>query len=256
MRRVPEIPAFTLRLERDRTRWRFAVGSVVVHVVIVFLAIWDWTSYDIPETLTPGGAGPRGGGGGGGGPRVSYVVLPVYRPPPQARPTERAETRPEDLVIPIPTLARVDIETPKFEIPRETAPVRGAELLGRGAGTGGGPGTGTGAGGGIGSGRGTGMGSDVGPGTGGEGGDVFPPALREMILPPQPRPRSVRGKTFVARFTVSAEGRVLKVEVAPRIRDGEYRRRFIAQLYEWSFAPAVTRDGTLVAGEAIVSIDL
>ena len=150
----------------------------------------------------------------------------------------------------------MDIETPEFEIPRETAPVRGVEVLGRGAGTGGGPGAGTGAGGGIGSGRGTGMGSGVGPGTGGEGGDVLPPSPNYTTLPPLPRPRSVRGKTYALHFTIGTDGRVLRVEIEPRIRDGDYRRRLIARLYEWKFHPALTRDGTRVTGQATVRYTL
>jgi len=250
-------PTVVPRVERDRAVWPSLAGSAFVHAFILFLAIWDWSSVpDITPTKTPGGEGPVGGGGGGGGPRVTYMVLPEYQPPERARPTEEAQQRPEDIVIPIPTLQQVDLETPQFEIPRETAPVQGAEVLGRGAGTGGGLGAGTGSGGGVGSGRGTGTGSAVGPGTGGEGGDVFPPAPRYTILPPQPTPSSVKGRTYVVLLTVSAEGRVLQVQVSPRIRDSAYRRKFIAELHQWRFAPGYTRDGTPVIAQATVTITL
>ncbi len=256
MRTRPTFRTMQQREERERQSWRFFASSVFFHALIIFLVISDWTHLSIPDSRRPGDDGPRGGGGGGGAARVTHIVLPAYQPPEQARPTEHSEERPEDIVIPVPTIAQVDIETPEFEIPRETAPLPGAEVLGQGAGMGGGAGAGTGSGGGVGSGRGTGIGDAVGPGTGGDGGDVFPPAPRYLTLPPQPTPRSVRGKTYVVRFTVTADGRVLRVDLEPRIRDGRYRRRLMDRLATWTFAPAVTRDGTPVAGVAIVEISL
>ncbi|HEX9727425.1 MAG TPA: hypothetical protein VGA37_02835 [Gemmatimonadales bacterium] len=242
---------------RERANWRFLMGSLLVHALILFVAIWDWSGVPpLEESLAPGGEGPRGGGGGGGGPRITYVALPAYQPPPQARPTERSQQRPEDIVIPTPTITEVKLEEPEFQIPRETAPLPGSEVLGQGAGTGGGTGAGTGSGGGIGSGRGTGIGSGVGPGTGGDGGDVFSPAPRYTVMPPQPRPPSVKGKSFALLFTVGADGRVIRVEIEPNIRDTDYRRRLIAQLYEWTFTPAVTIEGKPVAAPFRVDITL
>jgi hypothetical protein len=149
----------------------------------------------------------------------------------------------------------VPIDTVRFAIPTDTTPI-GALVLGEGPGTGGGPGGGTGTGGGIGSGRGTGLGSGVGPGTGGGGGEIFPPALRYTILPPEPRPRSVRGRDYQIRLTVAADGRVVDVQIRPEIRDSDYRRRLVAQAYEWKFAPALTRDGTPVRADVIVTMTL
>lgn len=243
------------REERERKNWRFFAGSVFVHALIVFVVIWDWSSPNIPDPRRPGGDGPLGGGGGGGAVRVSHIVLPAYQPPAQARPTEESEQRPEDIVIPTPTIAQVDIETPEFEIPRETAPLPGAEVLGEGTGTGSGAGAGTGSGGGIGSGRGTGIGDAVGPGTGGDGGDIIPPAPRFVRLPVG-GPRSLRGKRYMLRFMVAADGRVLRVDVEPRIRNRAARRWFMEQLATWTFSAATTRDGTPVAGVAIVRITL
>ena len=75
-----------------------------------------------------------------------------------------------------------------------------------------------------------------------------------LILPPQPVPKSDKGRTFQAKITVAADGRVLNVEVRPKIRDLAYRRRFEEQLYQWAFAPAVTREGVPVRGETVITI--
>ncbi len=254
---APKVPTIVFERRRDPGSWRWLLLSVFLHGAAIGALVIDWRSPEIPtvDMRTPGGPGPAGGGGGGGGPRVTYITLPAYQPPARATERERAETRPEDLVIPTPTVAQVDIVQPEFEIP-QTVTDAGAPVLGRGPGIGGGPGAGTGTGGGIGSGRGTGVGSGVGPGSGGDGGEIFPPAPRYTILPPQPRPKSVQGKTFYAKFTISPEGRVVEVEVVPQIRDGDYRRRLMAQLYEWAFAPAVTREGVPVQGETVVTFTL
>jgi protein TonB len=255
MRNPPKVPTIVFKRARDRTPWRWLAGSTFVHALVIFLLVWDWSHPEFPQVRTPGGPGPVGGGGGGGGPRVTYVALPAYQPPRER--TEPQEQRPEQVIIPTPDVVPVDIKPPEFEMPKVEAQTEvGASVLGRGPGTGGGPGAGTGTGGGIGSGRGTGVGSGVGRGCGGEGGDVFPPAPRYGILPPQPRPKSVQGKTFYARFTVGVDGRVLGVEISPRIGDSDYRRRLVAQLFQWTFAPAMTREGVPVRGETVVTFTL
>ena len=64
MRRRPEVPGFALPKRRERTAWRWLSGSVFTHALILFLAIFEWpTNLDIPDSLAPGGEGPRGGGG-------------------------------------------------------------------------------------------------------------------------------------------------------------------------------------------------
>jgi protein TonB len=251
----PPTLSITVPMERARPPWRWGAFSVALHAAIIFALVWDWSSGPhLTQTgLTPGGPGPLGGGGGGGGPRITYIVIPPYQPPPKTPP--QPQVRPEEIVIPKPTIQPVEIQQPVFEIPK-TAQEAGAPVIGQGPGTGGGPGAGTGTGGGIGSGRGTGMGSGEGPGTGGQGGDVFPPAPRYTILPPAPVPQSVKGKVIAARFTVDTDGRVLNVEIDPQIRDADYRQRFMAQLYQWTFAPAVRRDGVLVRGEIVVTLTL
>ena len=258
-RRPVSAPTFRFAPRREKRPWGWFGLSVFLHVLIIVLAVVDLTKpepFDV-DTRTPGGPGPAGGGGGGGWERVTYITMPAYQAP--AKPKEESKRpRFEDIVIPKPEMAKLDIpvDTVQFDLSQTDRVVVGGPVQGRGAGTGGGPGSGTGSGGGIGSGRGTGVGSGTGPGTGGNGGDIFPPAPRYTILPPQPVPNSDKGRTFQAKITVAADGRVLDVKVRPQIRDRNYRRRFEEQLYQWAFAPAVTREGTPVRGELVVTITL
>jgi len=255
--RPVQVPTFRMPPQGEQRPWGWLALSLTLHAVVIGALIWDFSNhgfFDDVDMRTPGGPGPVGGGGGGGGPRVTYVDITYYTP---AREREETPTPVEELVIPNPTIAQVDVpvDTVRFDIPRDTTPI-GALVLGEGPGTGGGPGAGTGTGGGIGSGSGTGVGSGTGPGTGGGGGEIFPPAPRYTILPPQPRPKSVQGRTFEAKITVGADGRVVDVQIRPEIRDADYRRRLVAQLYEWAFAPAMTREGMPVKGETVITLTL
>jgi hypothetical protein len=257
---APRFPTLQFESRRERGSWRWLSGSVLAHALLIIALVVDWsrTPAFTSDLRTPGDEGPLGGGGGGGAERISYVQLPAWEPP--RAEAEPQPQRPEDLVFPTPEIepVKIEIEMPRFELPRVVVTEQGADVLGRGPGTGGGPGAGTGTGGGIGSGTGTGMGSHTGPGTGGEGGNVFPPAPRYVEIPglDPKRPGSVRGRAFVARFVVSSEGRVELVEIQPEIRDGEYRRKVLAMLYKWSFAPAYTREGVRVRAEILIPFTL
>jgi len=256
-RPVP-VPSFRLEQRRDKRPWGAFVLSLSLHVLIIALAIVDFfpgpSTFDDVDMRTPGGPGPVGGGGGGGASRVTYVDLVYYR---QAAPAQEEPTQAEELVIPevIVAQAELPVDTVQFVIQRDTTPI-GGPILGQGPGTGGGPGAGTGTGGGIGSGTGTGIGSGVGPGTGGGGGEIFPPTVRYAILPPNPRPKSVTGRSFQIKVVVSAEGRALDVQIRPEIRDAEYRRRLVAQIYEWQFQPGMTREGVPIKAETVVTLTL
>jgi TonB family protein len=85
---------------------------------------------------------------------------------------------------------------------------------------------------------------------------VFPPEPKYSILPPLPKPASVRGQTYRVRFWVDVSGRVTTVEVTPRIPDGEYRRKFLDLMRQYTFTPARRADGTPVRGETVVVITL
>ncbi len=101
--------------------------------------------------------------------------------------------------------------------------------------------------------RGTGA---EGTGEIGDAGALLAPRPRYTVLPPLDRPASVRGKSFEVRFWVDEFGRVTRVKVSPEIPDAEYRKRFLALMYEYSFEPARRPDGTPVAAQAILAITL
>jgi hypothetical protein len=63
-----------------------------------------------------------------------------------------------------------------------------------------------------------------------------------MILPPTGAPKDAH-HPYVVRFWVTAEGRVIRVETNPPIKDGDYRRQFIERMMGYQFNPATTRDG-------------
>ena len=238
--RLPEPP--TLRLPRTARSFHGSVAvSAAIHLAVILFLVWE--TGRSASSLPPPPPGPLGPLGGGGGQRVDYLALPPYRapaPPDQTRPRRppptpviRAEVQD---IAPTPSVADV---VPVTALPGALQ---------------GGAGAGSGSGGGIGAAGGTGVGS--GAGRGGGGGAVFPPQARYSILPPLPKPASVRGKSFRVRFWVSAAGRVTRVDVSPPIPDAEYRKRFIQLMYEYTFTPALRPDGTPVAGETVLTITL
>ncbi|HKI96713.1 MAG TPA: hypothetical protein VJ992_15595 [Gemmatimonadales bacterium] len=248
--RTPTVP--TLRVPRtDRSYTRSVTGSLVVHGLLIAGLLWMISS-DTPA----GGAGPgpAGGGGGGGGARTTYVELPPYQASAArtAVPTPDAVSQP--LVIPKPHVTTPPVEQ-RLEL-RELKPERIAEVSGAGEGTGGGAGSGTGTGGGQGGGTGTGTGNATGPGTGGGSGHIFPPTSRYVMLPPDNRPSSVRGKTVQVHFWIDARGNVERVAIDPEIRDRAFGKRFRDLLRSYKFFPATTPDGTHVAGELTVTFSL
>lgn len=210
----------------------------MVLLVLVWLA---GRAAPTPASI-PGGPGPVGGGGEM--PQVTYLTFPAFQAAAADQTREfrrRPAPTPQVQVVDLPTSASV------AEVVSMASLENGREVPGTM-----GPGRGRGAGGGAGRGLGPGSGS----GTGGSGGEVFPPQARYSILPPLPRPGSVRGKTFRVHFWVDAAGRVTRVDVSPPIADGEYRRQFVALMYQYTFAPALKPDGTPVAGEMVLTITL
>lgn len=217
--------------------------SAGVHIVVVLLLVWlAGRAASSPASL-PGGPGPVGGGGRMR--EITYLTFPAFHTPTAPDQTREPKRRPP----PSPQVQVVDL-------PAATSVADVVPMASLGGGlqvpTGAGPGRGGGAGGGTGP----GLGRGSGPGTGGSGGEVFPPQARYSILPPLPRPSSVRGKTFRVHFWVDATGRVTRVDVSPPIPDGEYRKQFVQLMYQYTFAPALRPDGTPVAGETILTITL
>ena len=239
-------------------RWsgRSYVFSVMLHALLIVALVWEQSS-DIAEGQGMGFPGPIGGGGGGGGPEITYVAL---APPPAAVAAVAQQLPPPtwiELPLPVPQVRAITRHLPRVtaDLPTNIRPIQLTRAIGAGAGLGGGRGAGTGSGGGIGSGEGTGTGSGDGPGSGGDG-TVFPPMVRYTFLPPLPPPSSVQGQTFLVRFAVDPQGRVIDVDVEPRIPDGGYRKKFVDTMLRFRFRPAHLRDGTNVAGTTVLNITL
>lgn len=251
MRQRPAPPQ--LRLPRsDKPFFGGTATSIVVHgAIVLFVILGGRAGGEL--FIAGGGPGPAGGGGGGGGSRVSYVEIPPYIA--AAAPARKAPTneRAIELPIPKPRLKEIRKDAPKVKIAQPTGPVVIASKIGVGDGSGGGPGSGTGSGGGTGTGEGAGTGSGQGPGTGGEGGAGYGPQSRQMLLPPD-APESIKGQEFRVRFWINERGKVTKVDVEPRIRDSDYRKRFMEKMSQFTFHPARLPDGTPVASHYDVLI--
>jgi len=228
---------------------RPVAASALLHVLVLALFVWQTRS----ATLTAGDGTAAAGGGGGGGGGVTFIELPPYRT--VARQTLPPAT-PEVVQVPVMVVADPVVQEPPLTLEPAFVPVAAVPAAGSGTGMGGGEGSGTGRGAGTGSGEGVGSGTGSGTGAGGSGDAVFPPQPKYSILPPLPKPASVRGQTYRVRFVVDVRGRVARVEVTPQIPDGEYRKKFLALMREYTFTPARRADGTPVRGETELAITL
>jgi hypothetical protein len=242
MMRPAKPPALRLP-PTQRSYRRPIVVSAAVHAALVVAALWVIEVSAAHAPRMPGSPGPPVGGGG----RVRYMKLPAYRPARAGDPTSPVSRRlPEQPrvemqdVAPPPTLADA---AHAAAIPVAVADPR---LLASGAGPGGGGG----------GGRGGGSGAASGSGGAGAGDDIFPPQARYSILPPLPRPASVRGRTFRVHFWVDAAGNVTRVAVSPPIPNAGYARQFTALMSQYTFSPARRPDGTATSGETVLTFTL
>lgn len=193
----------------------------------------------------------RGGGGGIGG--GAYISLPQAREPP----TEPRTARPAPPVPPTPIPHPVE---PAVVIPPATEPslpspappesaVAGAASKAAGPVDGGG-------GGGAGGGLGPGVGPGRGPGTGGGEGPGREPVPKQMIIPPENAPKSLRNRPVEVTFQVDADGVVLHVAIEPEIEDKDYARRFLEAMRHYRFKPALNAAGTPVPGVVSITITI
>ena len=222
---------------RGEGRWG-APFSIGVHLLLVVLLLTPVVASAVaPELFPGGGPGPAGGGGGGtggvGGWRRHEPITPerlrYMRIAPEPPPAETAETTVPPVVVPKDETPPPEPE-PAVEKPPEQPPADAAPVPGTGGGTGkdGTSGTGPGTGGGTGSGSGTGTGSGNGPGTGGGDGRDYSPMPDVIVLPPEPRPNRVKGKTVVVTFTLNERGDILRIDFAST-GDRGYDRRLREQ---------------------------
>lgn len=232
---VPFPSSFGSALWRERGFHRSLTFSLVLHLLLASVLLVS------PESK------PNSGGTSGLSPtagrsaevtEVRYLTLsPVLRE--EAAPRSSRE-------VAAPLAVRVELA----DIPEMAPRLPGAEgVIGGEAGS---RSRGSPGGAGVGSRAGSGLGGQEGGGNGG----LSSPRPSYTVLPPLDRPASVRGKSFQVRFWVDQEGRVTRVEVSPQIPDAEYRRKFLASMYEYRFEPARRPDGTPVAAQAVVTITL
>ncbi len=224
-------------------------GSVALHVIVVFLMIWGGFRAAAQAAGSGGGLGPVGGGGGGGAPKITYVELPPFPAQPAAPKVAVPDEDPLVIRIPRPEIKQIVRPKTRLKIVRPTGPILKAVKVGRGKGTSGGVGSVAGSGGGKGTGVGTGAGHNRGPGTGGKGGAVLAPEPRAVIYPTDGPPQSLRGSVLKIHFWVDMRGKVTKVEIKPKIKDKTYRKALLDRMYQWTFYPARTADGSPVKGE-------
>jgi protein TonB len=249
-----------------RTDRRYGAGVVWalgLHGVFVAMLVLGWTEtfFQAGSDRGPGTGG--GGGGGGGGRSIQYIQLP---PAPAARAAPAPSVERQEITLPKPTVTPAQ-ETPilpkpeltirEASIPVATVPTPAVSAvqptLGPGSGTGVGPGQGAGSGGGSGTGRGAGTGSGVGPGTGGDGTVAYAPEPRAIIYPFEEPPASVKGRIFQIRFWVDRRGRVVKVEIEPKVEDAGFRKKLLERVESWTFYPARTIEGRPVNGELVIT---
>lgn len=230
-------------------------GSAVVHAVVLGLLLWQAWKVGTPAMpRAPGGLGPLGGGGGGSG-NVQYIELPPLASDAAQDATRQPRQPVTELPLPKPQLKQIPETTTPLSLPDKGLLVKVEDVAsGAGGGGAGGAGAGPGSGGGVGAGQGTGVGNAAGAGTGGQGGDTVPPEPRQLVLPPPDPPSAVRGVEYTVTFSIDARGRVTRVDVAPSIADGDYRRKFMERMREMQFYPARSLDGTTVAAQLVMII--
>lgn len=242
--------------ERSLGSIRGALLSLTIHVMLVILALLPvlLVRTDVPLLREgAGGDGPAGGGGGGsrgrGGARATeglrfIEVAPAPPAPAVPMPVLPAQQLPPPVVTPPVTPQPVPPVTPPAAASEVTPVPTGPPSAtgGVGSGTDGSAGDGPGSGGGVGSGLGTGTGSGNGPGTGGGNASVYMPFPIEIVLPPTPVPRQLRGVAVTAVFDVDSTGRVMSFEFA-KTRDRGYNKKLEETLENVRFRPAVRPDG-------------
>lgn len=223
-------------------------GSVAVHAILLALLIWQQSRPDEAHRVM----GRPGELGGGGGSQLELASLMSLRPPPG----RRMAASEREVALALPPLPKPTLqsfrERVQRRLPLDLTQLSRLEVTGAPTGRGD-RGAGSGTGGGMGSGRGAGAGSGAGPGVGGEGGDVYPPEPKQIVLPPE-APPELKGQVFTVRLWIDPTGRVTRVEVDPPISDSDYRRKFLDRMYQLAFYPARTRDGRAVSAQFAIAV--
>lgn len=213
----PAFTSYALPLSRGRQGAAAAI-SLAVHVAIAALVLWGGAM--LFKSAAVAAPRPRR-------PVMTWVALPLSTPS-QAeagRPTRAPRaakvstlappsTTPLKIGIPPVTLStKPPAVVVAFEAPRDD--------------------------------RGEGPGSDVGPGLASSAGDIFGPTPLLMPNAPPGAPLEDR-RTREVRFSIRADGRVIRIEVIPPIKDSRYHRVFMKAMQDLAFSPVKTRDGRAI----------
>jgi protein TonB len=252
---------------------RSAMGSMVIHGVVIALLIFVSTSKEVQNVVkefTPLAAplseyipktAPKkqtmGGGGGGGAREVtppSKGKLPKVAPkqfvPPQLQKVEQPKLVME------PTIIAQAEALPKVNMPVLGDPLSGLSAPSQGSGSGG---FGSGKGGGVGSGSGAGFGPGSGGGTGGGafrvGGGVSAPSVLFKVEPEyseEARKAKFQG-TVVLSIVVDPSGKARDIRVLRPLGLG-LDEKAIEAVMKWRFKPGL-KDGAAVPVQATVEVN-
>ena len=217
--RRPIFDSYTLPLPRRRHRSATAV-SLAVHVAIAFLVLWRgavlvenaWGGTRLPES-----------GRSAGRPATVWMVMPPLPSSPDKAPAVRQPT-PKRATIAQPFTDPVKLAlsaTPRLVLAATPAAIATVSLTVSDPADE----------------PGTGAGTDTSAAS-----DIFGPTPSLLPTAPAGAPAGEKGQHEV-RFWIGADGQVTRIEVIPRIRDSDYRRRFMEAMSGFAFGPAKTRDG-------------
>lgn len=252
---------------------RSAMGSLVIHVVVIVLLVVLSTSKEVQQVVkdftplvapiteylpkTPPKKQAMGGGGGGGARDItppSKGKLPKVAPkqfvPPQLQKVEQPKLVMEPTII-----AQADA-LPKVNLPMLGDPLSGLSAPSQGPGSGG---FGSGSGGGVGSGKGAGYGPGSGGGTGGGafrvGGGVSAPSVLFKVEPEyseEARKAKFQG-TVVLAIIVDPSGKARDIRVLRPLGLG-LDEKAIEAVMKWRFKPGY-KDGAAVPVQATVEVN-
>ena len=77
-----------------------------------------------------------------------------------------------------------------------------------------------------------------------------------MAFPFDNPPKELRGVSLSVKFWVGADGRVVRYQVMPQIKDSDYAKKFDEVMRAFRFTPARAPNGTRVAGTYSISFTL
>ncbi|GAB4405106.1 MAG: hypothetical protein OHK0021_17260 [Bryobacter sp.] len=252
-----------------------ALGSVIIHVVVVSLLLFLGTNKAVQEVVKrevsliapvteylpdmPKKAKTMGGGGGGGAREItppSKGKLPKPAPK-QFVPPQIAKVEEPKLVMEPTIIAQADAPLPKLNMPEMGDPFAKIRAASQGSGSGSGFGSGKGGGVGPGSGGGFGPGSggNMGGGVYSVGGGVSAPGVLFKVEPEyseEARKAKFQG-TVLLSIVVDPSGKARDIRVLRPLGLG-LDEKAIEAVSKWRFKPGM-KDGVPVPVRASVEVN-